>query len=212
VTSRNPLSTIANSVSETTATTFASALFYLAKFPDKQSKLQKLLDKAMPNGYSSWTYDRSKTPSYLDDIINETLRLRPPLFAFGTRETPAEGIVVDEMYIPGHTNVNIPISLIQRDARYWKHADSFLPERFGEQRHEWATDDAPFVPFSMGVYGCPGKSLAMLSLRIALSVILRCFDVGFAPGETGKAFEHDALDTLTVVLPPLLLRFTARMQ
>jgi len=52
----------------------------------------------------------------------------------------------------------------------------------------------------------------MLSLRIALSVILRCFDVGFAPGETGKAFEHDALDTLTVVLPPLLLRFTARMQ
>jgi len=65
---------------------------------------------------------------------------------------------------------------------------------------------------NVGVYGCPGKSLAMLSLRIALSVILRCFDVGFAPGETGKAFEHDALDTLTVVLPPLLLRFTARRQ
>lgn len=41
-------------------------------------------------------------------------------------------------------------------------------------------------------------------------MIVRYFEVGFAPGETGEAFEHEALDTFTVTLPPLLLQFTPR--
>lgn len=62
----------------------------------------------------------------------------------------------------------------------------------------------------IGAYGCPGKSLAMMSLCIALSIIVQGFDVAFAPGEEGKTFEKDMLDTFTVTLPPLLLQFTPR--
>jgi cytochrome P450 len=139
-------------VSETTATTLASALFYLAKYQDKQKKLQTLLDQAMPGGYNQWSYEKVKSVSYVDDFISETLRLKPALLTGGARETPAKGIQVGETYIPGNTNVVVPISLIQRDARYWPQPNEFVPERFGEKRAEMETDKAPYLPFSLGKF------------------------------------------------------------
>lgn len=47
-----------------------------------------------------------------------------------------------------------------------------------------------------------------MSLRIALSTLVQKFDVSFAPGETGTAFENDDLDTFVVTLPPLHITFT----
>jgi cytochrome P450 len=61
-----------------------------------------------------------------------------------------------------------------------------------------------------GAYSCPGKNLALMSLRISLSMIAQNFDVSFAPGETGEAFEKELMDTFTVTLPALQLRFIPR--
>jgi cytochrome P450 len=141
---------ILNFKSETTATTLASALFYLAKYQEKQKKLQALLDEAMPGGYSEWSYEKIKSVSYVDDFISETLRLKPALLTGGARETPAKGIQIGETYIPGNTNVVVPISLIQRDERYWPQPNEFVPERFGERRDEMGTEKAPYLPFSLG--------------------------------------------------------------
>ena len=183
----------------------------------------------MPGGYSQWSYEKVKSVSYLDDFLSETLRLRPALLTGGARETPAKGIQVDETYIPGNTNVVVPVSLIQRDPRWWQEAEDFVPERFGERKIQMETDKAPYLPFSLGryfdsatvhvsysadtfigAYSCPGKNLAHMSLRISLSMIAQNFDVSFASGETGEEFEKEILDTFTVTLPSLQLRFTPR--
>lgn len=47
-----------------------------------------------------------------------------------------------------------------------------------------------------------------MSLRIALSSLVQQFDISFAAGETGTAFENDALDTFVITLPPLHITFT----
>jgi cytochrome P450 len=183
----------------------------------------------MPSGYSQWSYEKIKAIPYMDNFINETLRLRPALLTGGARETPAKGIQVDDTFIPGNTNIMIPVSLIQRDPRWWQQAEDFIPERFGEKRVEMETDQAPYLPFSLGksrpnnvfiwgietklvagAYSCPGKNVAQMSLRISLSMIAQNFDIEFAPGETGEAFENEILDTFTVTLPPLQLKFTPR--
>ncbi|KAL1592404.1 hypothetical protein SLS59_009757 [Nothophoma quercina] len=195
--------------SETTATTLAGALYYLAKHQEKQKKLQRLIDQTI-EGNNAWTYEKVKSISYLDDWISETLRLRPALLTGGPRETPSKGVQIDEVFIPGNTNVLIPISLIHRDPRWWQDAQDFVPERFGERRVEMGTDQAPYLPFSLGAYSCPGKNLAQLSLRVALSTIVQNFDITFAPGETGEAFDKEMLDTFTVTLPPLQLQFSPR--
>ena len=59
-------------------------------------------------------------------------------------------------------------------------------------------------------YSRPGKNLAQLSLRMSLSMIALIFDVSFASGETGEAFDDEMLDTFTVTLPPLQLQFNPR--
>ncbi|KAJ5207768.1 hypothetical protein N7449_002147 [Penicillium cf. viridicatum] len=74
-----------------TATTLASALYCLAKNPAILSKLQRHLDEDMPK---------------------ETLRLKPAVITGGYRITPAEGIQVGEMYIPGDVDVFVPVQLV----------------------------------------------------------------------------------------------------
>ncbi|KAF3038407.1 hypothetical protein E8E11_005959 [Didymella keratinophila] len=195
--------------SETTATTLAGALYYLAKCPEKQKKLQRLLDQTIESN-NAWAYEKVKSVTYIDDWISETLRLRPALLTGGPRETPSKGTQIDEVFIPGNTNVLIPVSLIHRDPRWWQDAEDFVPERFSERRVEMGTDQAPYLPFSLGAYSCPGKNLAQLSLRIALSTIVQNFDISFSPEETGEKFDKEVLDTFTVTLPPLKLRFQPR--
>jgi len=196
--------------SETTASTLAAVLWYFVKYPAAYQKLQRLVDQAIPGGYSDWTYEKAKSVTFIDDIINETLRLKPALLNGGVRVTPTKGIKVDEVYIPGDTNVFIPVQLIQTDPRYYKQGKEFVPERFGERRQEMGTDEAPFLPFSIGAYSCPGKNLAMMSLRITISHIALLYDVDFAPGETGEKFDEEVLDTFTTTLAPLQLVFTPR--
>jgi cytochrome P450 len=137
--------------SETTATSLTSALFFLAKCPEKQKKLQRELDRKMPGGYGEWSYEKVKEVSYVDDFINETLRLKPALLTGGARETPSKGLQIGDTYIPGNVNVVVPIHRIQRDGRWWQQPDDFIPERFGERRAEMGTDKAPYLPFSLGM-------------------------------------------------------------
>lgn len=62
----------------------------------------------------------------------------------------------------------------------------------------------------IGAYSCPGKNLAIQSLRIAISVIVQQYNVSFAEGETGEDFDKNALDTFTTMLPPLKVQFSRR--
>lgn len=197
--------------SETTATTFAAILYYMCRHPSVLYKLQGLLDAAMPNGSQDWSYEKVKSITYLDDIINETLRLKPALLTGGYRVTPAEGIQIDEIYIPGDTTVFVPTQLIQTDPRYYTEPLEYIPERYSERRDEMKTDGAPYYPFSSGAYSCPGKNLAVMTLRIALSRVAQQFNLAFAPGETGIKFDKEALDTFTTTLPALMVQVTPRV-
>ena len=63
---------------------------------------------------------------------------------------------------------------------------------------------------NIGVYGCPGKGLALMQLRIALSRIALNFDLSFGPGETGVPFDTKVMDTFTLTLPKLDVVFKER--
>ncbi|KAF2272859.1 cytochrome P450 67 [Westerdykella ornata] len=196
--------------SDTKATALACLLYYLAKYPRVQKKLQALIGEAMLGGYSEWSYTKVKSVTYLDDIINETLRLKPPFMVLPPRETPPQGMHIGDTYIPGNTNVYVAPILIHRDPRWWKEPEEFLPERWGELRAEMHTDEAPYIPFNSGLHSCPGQNLAIVSLRYLVSSVVQNFDIEFAPGETGETFDKDFEDTALMKLPPLKLRFVKR--
>ncbi|KAL1596515.1 hypothetical protein SLS60_009162 [Paraconiothyrium brasiliense] len=197
--------------SETSATSVAYELFFLAKYPEKQRKLREELFKSMPGGVSDWSYAKVKEVSYLDDFINETLRLKPPIMLGVQRETSEKGLRIDnDIYVPPRTTVMVPMQAIQKDPRYWPQAEEFIPERWTERRKDMGTDNAPFFPFCMGPHLCAGKIVAYTSMRIALSKLVMEFDVVFAPDEDGVAFDTRELETFSTVVPPLQLIFTPR--
>lgn len=147
--------------SDTTATTLTHCLFLVVKYPHEQKKIQALLDATIPGGPDDWTFEKVKSIKYLDDFISETLRVKAALTLAGPRETPAQGLQIDEVHIPGGVNVLVPTGQIHRDPRYWKQADDFIPERWGERREEMGTDGAPYLPFLLGkrLYGCLDSSI-----------------------------------------------------
>jgi cytochrome P450 family 628 len=51
-----------------------------------------------------------------------------------------------------------------------------------------------------------------MEIRSVAANILTKFDVAFAPGEDGTALLNDTLDTFTMELAPLNLKFVPRQQ
>lgn len=118
----------------------------------------------MPGRARDWTYEKVKSVSFIDDVINETMRLKPALLTGGYRVTPAKGIQVDEVYIPGGINVFVPMQLIQTDPRYWRDALEFIPERWGVKKEEMGTENAPYIPFALGQSSLPQGESSFSSL------------------------------------------------
>ena len=175
----------------------------MAKHPAIYQKLQRLVEIELPGGPSDWTYEKAKRIRYIDHLIHETLRLRPPVPMGFPRQTPPEGLQIDEVYIPGNVVVNVSTWSIQRDERYFESALDFIPER-------WETlspESAAYLPFQHGPFACVGKAFAIMQMRMLISCMALRYDVEFAPGEEGVAFWEGAKETLTMWLPALHLVF-----
>lgn len=136
--------------SDTTSNTLANILYYLAKNPRVQYKLRSQLDHHISKDYALWDYQKVQALPFLDGIIDETLRLKPPVIQGVPRETPPEGIRVGNRHIPGHVVVSVPTILIQRDPRWWQQPDEFVPERWNERKEQMATGNSPWLPFQRG--------------------------------------------------------------
>lgn len=143
---------------------------------------------------------------YLDHVIHESMRIRPPVPGGLSRVTPPGGLTIDGVFIPGDTIVQVPTWTIQRDARHWPDDPlAFRPERW---EGVVSTESVAWLPFSRGRWVCPGRALAMMELRTLLGRIALRFNLAFAEGEDGTAYERGMMDTFTMTLPPLPLVFT----
>ncbi|KAH8894611.1 cytochrome P450 [Thozetella sp. PMI_491] len=191
--------------SDTTSIVLGNALYYFTKYPGAYRQLQQALDTQFPGGEEEWSPDRLKIP-YLDWVIYETLRLKPPVPGGVQRVTPPEGLQIDEVFIPGDVTVYVPTYAVQRDERFWKDGAEFVPERWDDL----STEKAPFIAFTRGDFSCPGRNLAMMELRMVISRIAMRYNIAFAPGEDGVKFDEEIKDTFTFTMLPLHLVFTPR--
>lgn len=94
--------------SDTTATTLTHLFYHIARDPIHADKLRQELKLLMqPDG----TFDTKDlvNAEYLNGMINEALRLHPPVPSGVQRLTPPEGITIGETMIPGDTIVAVPL-------------------------------------------------------------------------------------------------------
>jgi cytochrome P450 len=136
--------------SDTTASALVGMFYFLTSHPIVYKKLQCTLDAVFPSGDAEYANLAASYVPYLDAVINETLRLQPPVPVGPPRETPPEGITVDGVYIPGNTIVSVPIYSTSRDERYYERPLEFIPERWTEECPELVKDKSVFMPFTLG--------------------------------------------------------------
>lgn len=194
--------------SDTTAATMAFIYQYLAKYPAEVDKLRAELDPLV-GASGEITHSKIIKAEHLNGLIYETLRLNPPVPSAMYRLTPPEGITINGTFIPGTTQVFCPQYVLSRSEKAYEKATEFYPERWYKEP-DMVKNKTCWGPFSMGVYGCIGKPLALLEIRTLVTKLVMKYDVAFAPGETGKALMEDFKDHFTLGLQDLNLVFTPR--
>ncbi|KAJ8119669.1 hypothetical protein ONZ43_g3430 [Nemania bipapillata] len=111
--------------SDSTAAALTHLFFQLLHDPELVRQLQDQLD-ALP----SLAHDNLQTVELLDAVINETLRLHPPVPSGTQRVTPPEGLRIGDTVIPGDVIVQVPSHTVFRDPRAFERPLEFIPERW----------------------------------------------------------------------------------
>jgi cytochrome P450 len=110
----------------------------------------------------------------LNAVINETLRILPPLQQDWPRDVPPEGAVLAGKFLPGGTIVALQMYAVHTDPNLWEEPDKFMPERWLKENPTDALQE--IIPFSRGVRACLGRNLAEAELRMILSMLVYYFE------------------------------------
>ncbi|GLB04918.1 hypothetical protein AtubIFM57258_010944 [Aspergillus tubingensis] len=196
---------------DTTATILAAAMYQLVQHPEQVQRLRDEVSPYITAPSHEVLHEKIANLPHLNAIINETLRLHPPVAASLQRKTPPEGITIEGVYISGNMTVMCPQYVLGRDEEVYERPKEFLPERW-YLHSEMVKQRAAFAPFSLGPYGCIGKPMALLTLRNTLVRLVTMFDFESAPGEDGTAFERKAKDRFTMGYGDLQILFRKRSE
>jgi cytochrome P450 len=93
--------------SDTSSSALTHIFYHLAKEPHIAAKLREELAQTYNLGSDTEVRDLQDA-KYLNGVINEALRLHPPVPSGLLRQTPPEGIVVGGKFIPGGVTVSAP--------------------------------------------------------------------------------------------------------
>ncbi|CAO3597682.1 unnamed protein product [Absidia cylindrospora] len=167
--------------SETTASTLEWMIALLANEPSIQDKVYDEIQTNVGSFRLPGPEDESSLP-YLQCVIHETLRLRPPA-PLSVPHATSEDDVYNNWHIPRNTTVMINLHAIHKDPVRYPNPDVFDPDRHLDyvqrqnlqQRFSQTIDDRPHLAFSTGRRVCVGIHLAERSVYMAASALLACF-------------------------------------
>jgi cytochrome P450 len=175
---------------ETSASMLSSLAMVLPKHPHVWEKLRA--EQASLNLGESLTMDDIRKMTYLDQVLQETERLYPPVPA-GFRG------VVEEFEFKGY---RVPkgwtalymINAAHRDPDVFKEPNEFDPERFSPERNE-ARVPLSMVGFGGGARICVGYAFAQLEMKVLLSYLLRFYTWELVPKQRFNMFYFPTLQS-----------------
>nr|ARR97182.1 cytochrome P450 [Anopheles funestus] len=152
---------------ETSSTTLAFALFELANNPDIQERVRAEVLEKLKLHDNQITYDAFKEMTYLDQVINETLRMYPPVPQLIRVATQPYAVAGTNVTLDRDTMLMVPIYAIHHDATIYPDPKRFDPDRFAtdalHSRHTHA-----FLPFGDGPRNCIGMRFGLLEVKFGI--------------------------------------------
>jgi cytochrome P450 len=162
--------------SETTATLLSGCVWKLLKNPEALKKITAEIRETFKSSEDIDIYS-SATLKYTLAVLDETMRIYPPVPSQAPRTVPAGGDTINGEFIPGGTRIHLPQYVANHLESNFKRPEEFHPERFlGAE--EFAEDNyAVMQPFSVGPRNCIGRNLAYAEMRLILAKVLFNFDL-----------------------------------
>ena len=183
---------------DTGAATIVWAMTALMKNPSKLKRLQvEIRDFAGKNGIGTIGEDDVEELHYLKAVIKEAMRLYPPVPLLVPRET-IERCNIEGYEIQPKTLVHVNAWAIARDPECWENPDEFLPERFLDSDIDVKGKDFELIPFGAGRRGCPGISLGLATVELALANLLYSFDWELPSGMKIQDIDTDVSPGITM--------------
>lgn len=155
---------------ESTASAIRSTLIHTITCPRVYYQLKEQIALAIKQGRASnpITLAEAKQLPYLQAVIFEGIRMRPPLLGLFPKVVPAGGEVFAGKQVPAGTAICMNTSsLLRSTTLFGPDADVFRPERFMEldkvRRSEMERNVE--LAFGYGQHMCVGKNVAFMELN-----------------------------------------------
>jgi len=168
---------------ETTALLLTWALWLLANDPDAQSRVHDELDAVLDG--DAPTADAVADAEYLQNVVDETTRLRPP--AYNMFREATRDVEIGPYEVPAGTTVTTPQWVVHRDDRWYDDPCEFDPGRWTPELRD-ARPEYAHYPFGGGPRSCIGNRFATLESKLALATILDRFEVEPVTEDVGVSF------------------------
>lgn len=189
---------------DTTANTLAWAVKHFIDHPALFARARAEANEVLGEARLPPDHATAERLPFIEAFANETMRLKPvaPLQIMETKEA----VEVAGVRLPARTGIVLLHRRIATDGGHFARPLDFDPDRWLERRELSAHNPKAFMPFGGGPRFCPGRNLALLEIRVVLSMLVRNFDVELANG--GRPIEE--LFAFTMGPTNLEVRFAGR--
>jgi cytochrome P450 len=162
---------------ETTAKALTWTFYLLSKHVEVRSRLEREIDTVL-SGRPATAEDLPKL-SYAKQVIQESMRLFPPVWGLARMTTQADQI--GDVTIPAGSPVLMSQYVTHRHRGFWENPEGFDPDRFlperSEGRHPYA-----YFPFGAGPRICIGNHFALIEAVLILATITSRWSLNLVPG------------------------------
>jgi cytochrome P450 len=166
---------------ETCSDTLTWLIYVLSKHPEM---IEKLRAEIQVNPEALSDYGVAMRLPYLNQVINECLRLYPPSWItdrIAKEQDSVQGYDVE----PG-TRIILYLYGLHQNEKFWKNPERFDPDRFQEsemkEQHTYA-----FLPFGAGPRMCIGRNLALMFLQTFVLELYGNFDTQVFTHQVGMS-------------------------
>ena len=159
---------------DTTALTLTYTWYLLSEHPSARERVHEEIESVVDGRP---TMDDVKEFEYLEWVIDEAMRLYPPVYTI-FRE-PTTDVELTGYPIEEGSALMLPQWAVHRSGRWWDNPEQFEPERWTTERQQERPRFAYF-PFGGGPRHCIGKHLAKLEAQLILARTASQFELDYA--------------------------------
>jgi cytochrome P450 len=140
----------------------------LMQYPDVLAKVMQEINNVVGN--RNVTFEDLSQLTYLRRVIEETLRIYPPIWVLTRKNTNT--FQIGDYKIPARSNLIICPYTLHRHPLYWPDPEKFDPDRFLPENVAKRPKLA-YLPFGAGPRVCIAGTFAMIKLPLVVVTILQ---------------------------------------